>query len=106
MRVAVEKAVAEDHRHPRLGDEVGELAALLERPLVELEIAELDAVEILEREHPAARVAPVRPRHDDVRMAREVAVEGVGVACLAAVVELLADRAGELVDDLAGVDEV
>ena len=35
MRVAVEEPVPEDHRHPRLGDQVRELAALLERPLLE-----------------------------------------------------------------------
>ena len=106
MRVAVEEAVPEDHRHPGLGDQVREPAALLERPGVELEIAELDAVEILERQHTLARVAPVGARHGDVRMAGEVAVERVGVAPLLAVVELLADRARELVDDLARVDEV
>jgi hypothetical protein len=39
-------------------------------------------------------------------MAGEMAVEGLGVAALLAVVELVADRARELVDELAGVDEV
>ena len=39
-------------------------------------------------------------------MAREVPVEAVGVASLVPVVELLADRARELVDHLARVDEV
>ena len=106
VRVAVEEAVAEDHRHPRLGDQVREPAALLERPRVELEVGELDAVEELERQHARARVAPVDARHRDVRMAGEVAVERVGVAGLLAVVELLPDRARELVDDLARVDEV
>ena len=41
-----------------------------------------------------------------MRAAGEVAVEVLGVASLLAVVELLADRARELVHDLAGVDEV
>ncbi len=39
-------------------------------------------------------------------MPGEVAEEALGVSCLVPVVELLADRAGELVDDLARVDEV
>src|SRR4051812_42811395 len=39
-------------------------------------------------------------------MARELVVEGFGVAGLEAVVELLADRARELVDELARVDEL
>jgi hypothetical protein len=39
-------------------------------------------------------------------MAREVPVERLGVAALLAVIELLADRPGELVDDLPCVDEV
>ena len=99
--IAVEEAVPEDHRQPGLGDHVGEPAALLDRPGVELEVGELDAVEVLEREHPLARVAPVDARHDDVRMTGEVAVERLRVAALLAVVELLADRARELVDDLA-----
>ncbi len=41
-----------------------------------------------------------------MRVAGEVAVEAVGVSGLVPVVQLLADRAGELVDDLARVDEV
>jgi hypothetical protein len=41
-----------------------------------------------------------------VRVAREVAVEHLGVPALLPVVELESDRAGELVDDLARVDEV
>ena len=41
-----------------------------------------------------------------MRVAGEMLVEGVGVARLEPVVELLADRARELVDELARVDEV
>ena len=106
MRVAVEEPVAEDHRHPRLGDQVREPAALVDRPRVELEIADLDAVEILERQHTRARVAPVDARHRDVRMPGEVEVERLRVAALEAVVELLPDRLREFVDELARVDEV
>ena len=82
------------------------MPALLERPRLELEIGELDAVEVLEREHARARVCPVDARHRDVRMAGEVLVERIGVACLEPVVQLLPDRARELVDDLARIDEV
>ncbi len=39
-------------------------------------------------------------------MAHEVAMEGAGVASLLPVVELLAHRAGELVDEALRVDEV
>ena len=106
MRVAVEEAVAEDHRQPGLGDHVREAAALLHRPRFELQVGELDAVQELEREHPLARVAPVDARHRDVRVAGEVAVERLRVPAFLAVVELETDRAGELVDDLTCVDEV
>ena len=41
-----------------------------------------------------------------MRVTDEVAMEGLGVAPLEPVVELLADRAGELVHELAHVDEV
>ena len=61
MRVAVEEAVAEDHLHPRLGHPVGELASLLERRRVEVEIGELDAVQELERQHARARSRSSRP---------------------------------------------
>ena len=106
MRVAVEEAVAEDHRHPRLGDEVGEVAPLVERVRVVVEVGELHALDQLERQHPLPRVAPVHVRDADVRVAREVPVEGLRVASLEPVVELLADRAPELVHELARVDEV
>ena len=41
-----------------------------------------------------------------MRVAREVLAEGLGVARLEAVVELLPDRARELVDEPSRVDEV
>ena len=68
--------------------------------------ASCDPLEELERQHARARVAPVDARDPHVRVAREVVVEGLGVAPLEPVVELLADRARELVDELARVDEV
>ena len=82
------------------------MAPVLERSTLRVEVGDLDAVEPLERQHAAARVAPEDPRDAHVRMAGEVAVERVGVARLEPVVELLADRPGELVDELARVDEV
>ena len=106
MRVAVEEPVPEDHRHPRLGDQVREPAALVERPVLDVDVGELHAVEVLERQHARARVRPVDLRHGDVRVPGEVVVERVGVARLEPVVELLPDRARELVDELVRVDEV
>ena len=106
MRVAVEEAVPEDHRHPRLGDPVGDLAPLLERRRDQVDVGELDPVDPLERQHARPRVLPVDLRHVDVRVAGEVAVEVLRVARLLPVVELLPDRARELVHELARVDEV
>src|SRR5213076_1234194 len=51
-------------------------------------------------------VAPVDARDADVWMAGEVVVKGLRVARLEPVVELLPDRARELVDELPRVDEV
>ncbi len=106
VRIAVEEAVAEDHRHPRLGDQVGEPAALVEGVPLDVEVGDLEAVEQLEREHACARVAPVDLRDAHVWMAGEVPVERVRAPRLEPVVELLPDRARELVDHLVRVDEV
>ena len=96
----------EDHLHPRVRDPVRDLAAGVERRLLELEVGELHALEILERQHPHARVVPVDLRHDDDVGIVEVAPERVGVPRLELVVELLADEARELVDEVVDVDEV
>ena len=106
VRVAVEEPVAEDHRHPRVGHPVGELAALLGRARLEVEVGELRPLEELERQHPRRRVAPDHLRHGDLGRVAEVAPERLGVARLVLVVELLPDRAGELVDERLGIDEV
>ena len=106
MRVAVEEAVLEDHLHPRLRDQVRELSALLQRGRLVVEIDELDPVQVFERQHPDGRVVPVDLRHDDALRVGEVAAEGLGVARLELVVELLPDRAGELVHERLRVDEV
>ena len=106
MRVSVEEAVAEDHRHPGVGHPVRELASLLGRARVEIQVGELRSLQELERQHPRRRVAPDHLRHGDLRRVAEVAPEGLGVAGLVLVVELLADRAAELVDECLGVDEV
>src|SRR5206468_12673055 len=78
----------------------------LDRPLVRMDVGNLRALEPLEREHTAARVAPVDARDADVGMSREVAVERIGIACLEAVVELLPDLPRELIDQQACIDEV
>ena len=99
MGIAVEDPVAEDHRHPGLRHHVGEPAALVVRELPGVEVGDLRPVEELERQHTCARVAPVHARDAHVRMPGEVPVERVGVARLLAIVELLAHRAAELVDE-------
>ena len=86
--------------------EIREPPALVERPVLDVDVGELHAVEVLERQHARARVRPVDLRHRDVRMTGEVLVEAVGVPRFEPVVELLPDRARELVDDLVRVDEV
>ena len=106
MRVAMEEAVPEDHRHPRVGDPVRDLATLLEGRRDEIDVGEFDPVDPLERQDARPRVLPVDLRHVDVRVAGEVPVEVLRVARLLPVVELLPDRACELVDELARVDEV
>jgi hypothetical protein len=106
VRVAVEEPVAEDHRHPRLGHQVGESPPLVERVAVGLHVRELEPFEQLQREHALPGVAPVHARDPDVGVPGEVPVEGLGVARLLAVVELVPDRPGELVDELARIDEV
>ena len=106
VRVAVEDAVLEDHRHPRLRHQVGEPAALLQRVLVRVDVLDLRALEVLERQHARPRVGPEHLRDADVRVAGEVAMKGLGVPRLVPVVELLPDRAAELVHETARVDEV
>jgi hypothetical protein len=106
MRITVEEAVAEDHRHPRLAHPVCESAAFFERVRVRADVGDLHPVDVLERQHALARVAPVHARNLDVWVARPVAAEAVGVAALRAVVELEPDRPRELVDEVARVDEV
>ena len=54
MRVAVEEAVAEDHRHPGVGHPVGELASLLGRTRVEIEVGELRSLAGTRASAPAA----------------------------------------------------
>src|SRR4051812_49246792 len=106
VRVTVEEAVSEDHRHPRLRHQVREIAAVLDRPFIRMDVCDLRSLEPLECQHTGARVCPVDPRHAHVRMPGEVAVEGIGVARFKPVVELLADLPRELVDEEARVDEV
>src|SRR5204862_1965599 len=60
----------------------------------------------LEREDACAAVRPVDAWDAHVRVAGEVPVQRVGVPALEAIVQLLADRPGELVYHLADVYEV
>ena len=102
----MEERVPEDHRHPRVGHRVREVAASLVVPRREVEVADVRSLEAVEREEPPRRVSPPDPRHGDPRVRREVPPERLGVPCLLLVVELEPDRAAELLDELAGVDEV
>src|SRR6185503_4649941 len=106
VRVGMEEAVPEDHVHLRLGDQIGEPPPLLQRVRLGVEVPKLHALEELQREHARARVAPEDARNSHMRMPGEVAVELLGVARLHAVIELLADRARELVHERGGVDEL
>src|SRR6266540_5509386 len=106
MRVPVKEPVLEDHRHPRLAHPVREVPPLFERVRFELDVGDLDAFEKLERQHALSRVAPVDPRNLNVWIARPVAAEALGVAPFRAIVQLGADRAAELVDQVTCVDEV
>ena len=73
---------------------------------LEIEVRDLAPVQVLERQDPRRGVRADHSRDDDVRIAREVLVEHLGVPRLVAVVELEPDGARELVDELAGIDEV
>ena len=106
MRVAVEEPVAEDHRHPGVGHPVGELAPLLRRARLEVDVRELVPWRQLQREHPSRRVAPDHLRHGNLVGVAEVPPEGLGVARLVLIIQLLPDRARELVDQRLGVDEI
>ena len=105
VRVAVEEAVAEDHRHPRLGHPVRELPALGHRVALLVDVARLRSSSS-SRVSTRERVTPVDTRDHSVLVAGEVPVELLGVPGLDAVVELLPDQAGELVDDGDRVDEL
>ena len=74
--------------------------------VVEVEVAELDPLEVLEREHARPRVRQYTRGTATCGWPAKLLVEDIGVAGLEPVVELLPDRAGELVDDLVRVDEV
>ena len=66
----------------------------------------MDAVQAVERQEAARRVAPPDARDGDPIVAREVPPEGLGVSRLLLVVELEPDRPPELIDELVCVDEV
>ena len=107
MRVAVEEPVAEDHRHPRVGHPVRELAALLGRPVRQRRgrgCASPRGTRASARGPSCSATRRAARRHAVV--AGEVAAERLRVPRLLLVVELLPDRAGELVDERLRVDEV
>ena len=79
VRVGVEEPVAEDHRHPRLRDQVRRAGAAPRSCTRRRRRRGAGPLEELEREDARPRVAPVDPRDAHVRMAGEVAVELLGV---------------------------
>ena len=99
VRVAVEEAVAKDHRHPRLREHMRDPATLVQRVPEHFDIGELCAFDELEGQHSRPRVGPEDARHLDMWVASEVLAKCLGVARLEPVVELLPDRARELVDE-------
>ena len=56
VRVGVEHPVTKDHRHPRLGHQVGEVAPLLHRQRERVHVRQLRSLEPFEREHARACV--------------------------------------------------
>ena len=106
MRVAVEEGVPEDHRHPGIRKLEREVAPVVTRPGVEVEVPDVRPLEPLERQQSVGRVAPPHARHRDALVAGEVPTKGLCVARLLLVVELLSDRTAELVDELGRVEEV
>ena len=106
VRVAVEEGVAEDHRHPRIRHPEREVTALVGGEQARIEISDVGADEPLEREHATRRVRVPDARYGDGGVVCEVPPDGLGVHGLLAIVELGADRARKLVDELVGVDEI
>ena len=105
VRVAVEVPVLEDHLQPDRHDALGRDAALRERH-ASPHVAQLRPLDQVEREHAAGRVRPVHAGDHDVLVLAKAPREDGGAARLAAVVELGAQAAPELVDDGHGVHEV
>ena len=107
MRVGVEEAVPEDHRHPRVRHPVGDVPALVRHA----SRARSSSATFVPCRNSSVSTRPVeycritRGTTTPV-VAREVPVEGLGVPRLVPVVELEPDRARELVDELLRIDEL
>ncbi len=102
----MEEPVPEHHRHPCVGEPIRDVAPLVGTQPLEVEVGDLGPAQELEREDAGGRVLANHAWHDDVAVASEVAVEHLRVARFVAVVELEADRARELVDELLRVHEL
>ena len=76
------------------------------RMSLEIELGDLRPAQELERQDASGRVLADDRGHDDARRVREVPVEGFRVPRLVRVVELEANRARELVDELLWIDEL
>ena len=60
--------MTEDHRHPRLGDQVRELAPLLERQRSRVHIGHVHAFEPLQCQYTRARIGPVHTWYMHMRV--------------------------------------
>src|SRR5262245_2085235 len=106
VRVGVEEAMPEHHRHPGVGELVRDLAPLLRPQRRKVEVRDLRAAEELEREDARGRVLLDDTRDDDPLVPHEVPVEHLGVSRFVPVVELEPDRARELVDEVLRIHEL
>ena len=96
----------EDHRHPGVRELVGDVPSLVRPQRVEIEVGDLRATEVLEREDARRRVLLDDARDDDPFVASRSCGRSLGVPRLVPVVELEPDRARELVDELLRVHEL
>ena len=102
----MKETVAKDHLHPRFGHLVRKCSSLFHVPAVHVEPGQLGAVEILKCQHAPRRVGPIHEGYAYVRVRLKIASEPLSIACLTSIVELAANRAGELIYQSDGIDKL
>ena len=105
VAIDVDQPAGVHHPIPGPQDLAAKLVAQLLRGVRREELIEVQPFQVLHGQDPGRAVLGVDARHDDLAVAREVAVELLGVPPFHAVVELLPDRAGEVVHERDRVDE-